>query len=314
MPKDQPGTRVPTRLLLCLFMAFALTPLARAADETPSEPPRPDKATKEFYHDFRDKNFPNTNFKLAGKEADKRIKSEPDGLRITLPGEEKGTVGIATQFNIQGDFEVTVGYEIIKLDKPEGGVGAGLEFYLMTGSPTKESLSYGRKVRPDGSDVYTGTRKGANKKGKRVFVPGQGMNDIPAIGKIGYLRLTRIGPTAFLSASEGTGKAFRVLHRTDLGADEITLLRLAAHPGDFATPIDLRLTDFRARAENLGEVVDTSPPPRGTALWLVLALLAALLLMGGFLIWWMRKRKAQTPPEIEPDGSAETVAGESDIR
>src|SRR5438128_2650508 len=81
--------------------------------------------TTEFYHDFRNKDNLDANFKLVGPEAAKRVKPEPEGLRITLPAKQKNpdAVGVAPKFSIKGDVEITVGYEILQADQPKEGWG-----------------------------------------------------------------------------------------------------------------------------------------------------------------------------------------------
>src|SRR5205085_8023055 len=117
----------------------------------------------------RDKNFTETSFKVMGKDAVKLIKAEPRGLRINLPAALNNTepVGVATQFPLQGDVEITVGYEIIHADRPKSGWGVGLEVYLMTDTPKREALGFYRKTSPDGTDVYESARITTNNEGNR---------------------------------------------------------------------------------------------------------------------------------------------------
>ncbi len=71
-------------------------------------------------------------------------------------------------------------------------------------------------------------------------------SDVPVSGKAGYLRIIRVGAKAILSVQED-GKEPRVVHRVELGKDDLALLRLAANPGGVPVAVDLRLRDVRIR-------------------------------------------------------------------
>jgi serine/threonine protein kinase/DNA-directed RNA polymerase subunit RPC12/RpoP len=223
------------------------------ADQVPMESPKLGIVTKEFYYDFRNKDKLDENFRLAGSDAAKRIKFEPEGLRITLPADRKSStaIGVAPLFGVQGDFEITLAYEILRTDKPKasGGAGAGLEVYLTTDTPTREALGFDRRIRPNGLDMYSAARMTTNKQDKRDFISGLNLKEIPAVGKSGQLRITRIGANAVLSITEPMSKDFRILYSVPLGSEDLTLLRLAANPGAPGTFVDLRLHDFRVRSE-----------------------------------------------------------------
>ena len=51
------------------------------------------------------------------------IKSEPEGLRITLAANRRTAepVGLATTFPIKGNFEITVRYSLLTADQPQAG-------------------------------------------------------------------------------------------------------------------------------------------------------------------------------------------------
>jgi hypothetical protein len=118
------------------------------------------RAEEIFYQDFRGKDIDENLFRLQGADAAQRIKVEPQGLRITLPPEPKTTsVGIATSAATKGDFEITVGYEIIQAERPKMG-GVGLEMYLRTNTPpTQEALFFYRIARPKEREVYACDKK-----------------------------------------------------------------------------------------------------------------------------------------------------------
>ncbi len=220
-------------------------------DKLTAEPPIANDTHKDFYYDFRNKETLDENFKLIGPNAVKRIKFEPEGMRITLAAEQNtpAAVGVTTQFSIKGDFEITIAYEILRADKPKKGSGAGLEIFLMTDTPTKEALAFSRRIRSSGLDAYTSARLTTTIQGKRGDVVGLDLKDIPASGKSGQLRITRIGANAVLSIAETTGKDFLHLYSVPLGMEDITFLRLAVNnPSGTENFVDLRLHDFHVRS------------------------------------------------------------------
>ncbi|HWY86352.1 MAG TPA: DUF1583 domain-containing protein [Gemmataceae bacterium] len=206
------------------------------------------RARPVIYHDFQNKKFPEGDYRLYGPGVAKWIKREPEGLRFAFPAQQnKEAVGVAALFNIKGDFEITVGYELIQADQPTEGYGAGFEVYLRTNTLTGESLAFDRKIRPGGREVYAMSRMTTNQQGKRVSVGGQFFEDLPAAGKAGQLRISRIGSKAELSVAEKGGKGFRLVYSVDLGTEDISLLRLAANPGRAESALDVRLHDVRIR-------------------------------------------------------------------
>src|SRR5687767_6302612 len=100
----------------------------------------------EIFQDFRGKDVDEQLFRLQGPQAASRITTEPQGLRITLPPDLKAatTVGFGTRTPTKGDFEITVGYEILQSERPTMGSGVGLEIYLKTDTPTEEAIAFYR--------------------------------------------------------------------------------------------------------------------------------------------------------------------------
>jgi hypothetical protein len=221
-------------------------------------------ARVEFYHDFRKKGVPRATFDVSGPAHDKRVKSEPEGLRITLAGEKgipTSVVGVAPQFRVRGDFEVTVGYELLSAEKPDAGFGVGVEVYLMTETPTKEAIAFDRRILPDGRDVYACNHNTSDPKGRRLYAT---LEQKPASGKTGQIRMTRVGSKVAISVQDDIGKGFRVVHRVNLGPEELALLRVGANSGAAPFPVDVRIHDLRVRAADadaLKKIAEVKPAP-----------------------------------------------------
>jgi hypothetical protein len=242
---------------------------------------------EQFYQDFRGKEFNPEVFRQVGPSAAKLVKQEPEGLRITLSDEGITTaVGVAYPGPLEGDFQATAGYELLRLERPRGGFGAGFSVYVTTAGPAKEAVEFFHLVRPSGAEAYGCSALMTGPDGRRVPIPGAVTADVPAQGKSGRLRVTRVGPEVSLSAAEGK-QDFKGLYRINLGTADVTMVRLAAHAGNAPNPIDLRVLDFRLQHK------DIAPPaealPKRSSLWLAL-LLVLLLLLATLLMWLFRRR------------------------
>jgi len=250
----------------------------------------PSGLAADFHQDFRGKPFAARSFRVIGPEASTRIKSEDEGLRITLPAEQKSPehVGLATTFLIKGDFEITVRYEILHADPPTTGNGVGLEFYVLTDTPTTEALGFYRLQRVKEGNVYMFTRATTTDQGQRRNTH----KYKPSTTKAGQLRLTRAGTEVTYWAAEGAEDAFRKLHRVQLGAEDVHTVMLTAFPGKAQCAVDLRLIEFSVRA---GEVAGNTEEPgvspsRGRWVWVVAGLCGVGLVLGGILVRWRRSR------------------------
>jgi len=82
---------------------------------------------REIHQDFRAGSRLTPGLKMFGPDLDRTARRDGKGLRITLRKDRKtkGAVGIETQFSISGDFEITLAYEILSVNKPKSGMGAG---------------------------------------------------------------------------------------------------------------------------------------------------------------------------------------------
>jgi hypothetical protein len=260
-------------------------------------------AEGEFYQGFRGRIFPRELFKITGPNASELIQPEAEGLRITLPPKEKtaAAVGIEADFPIKGDFEITVGYELLKADPPQAGFGVGLEIYLVTATTTKEAAALYRFVRRGGGEAYGCSRMTTNKEGRRVGIPG--FEDIPTTAKSGQLRIKRTGTEAVMSAAEGADKDFRELYRFDLTDADIVQLRLAANPGNAPNAVDLRLMDLRVRAADVPRSAEPVQDAGASPSWprrnlsVLAALLAAALVIFGLLVWRHKSRARREEPD-----------------
>src|SRR5262249_39669777 len=91
------------QLGLSLACVACTAPAGRAAD---------------FSQTFRGRAYDTEHFRPTGPHAGKLIHADSQGLRITLTADRasKLPVGLMTRFGVRGDFEITLSYEIIRVD------------------------------------------------------------------------------------------------------------------------------------------------------------------------------------------------------
>lgn len=199
----------------------------------------------DIVRDFRGSPLPG-DMALLGNETGRFLKSEPDGLRLTLPRDRKDAarLGLSLPLSLQGDFEITVAFDILHADAPlpgrsSFGVGPMLSI--------NEAARIGRLVRGNGNQVVTWDRW-ATVKGKREWLNGA----VSADAASGKMRLKRTGTTLqFLWAPETAGENFEEVHQCDFGHDDITSLWLELNSDNGGKPaaLDVRFRELRVRTE-----------------------------------------------------------------
>ncbi len=233
-------------LLLAVFGAVCLFPLAQI------QPGQAEPPFEDIYQDFRGGQGILPPLVLVGVEAEAVTKAEKEGIRITLPARRKDTnrVGIQLNARIQGDFEITTSYEILKGDPPTAGHGVGIELYVAT-DPADSQLGLFRASRINEGEVYM--------SGLSPLVDGKRQYNTrfhPATTKAGRLRITRVGREAKLWVADGDANDFEMIFEEDLGPDDLKVVRVSAYPGHAHNEVDLRIKDLRIRFLRL-----VKPPP-----------------------------------------------------
>jgi hypothetical protein len=252
-------------------------------------------SAKTVYRDFRAR--PSlAPLDLFGEGAESYCHAEDGGIRITVPAvrPKLEPVGILLAAPVSGDFEITAGYELLKVDMPDKpGAMAGLEIYLMTATPTQEAVGFYRVVANAGGDMFQCTRmtyEGDRRRYKNSYAP--------ATSKAGRLRLTRAGSEVVFWAADGPGADFQEVGHYDLGREDLKMVRLAAYTNS-PHPVDLRLTDLKIRAEDL----DVGPDPGAAEAggrpkvwskgWLAAAAIIFLLVGMAFVGAWLLARRGR---------------------
>lgn len=206
----------------------------------------------EVHQDFRQKQFNPQFVKHVGPGASKYVQREPEGLRIALPaaGGPKGPVGVAFQSFLRGNFSATIDYEVLPAAPPPAGKMVGVTAYLMFDGPTQDGVMLGRFHQAGAPPIYRTTHMVKGEGGKRQ---GKWSDKTPAPPQstTGTLRLARVGSTLTLSAAAAGSSDFKDVATLAVGPDDVQLLRVAAEPDGADTPVEVRVTDLRVRADQL---------------------------------------------------------------
>src|SRR5262249_22989967 len=161
---------------------------------------------------FRGRSYDPQSFKPTGSNPARAMRADVQGLRITMPPEHnsKLPVGFVPHFGVRGDFEITLSFEILRIDKPASGTGAGVSIWIRTTSATDEAATIGRAVRSGGEQVFFSHRASTPIEKKREHHSGKPLATECRTGK---LRLTRNGPMLSYLVAEGDGNEFRELYQ-----------------------------------------------------------------------------------------------------
>ncbi len=263
--------RVATRVALCALFSGCLLCGASGA---------------EISQDFRGRPYDPALFRPTGPGASGAIQPDTRGLRITLSPEHgmKPAVGIVLRTGFQGDFEITMEYEILRVEPPTGGNGAGVSLYLTMVSYTKDAATIWRVVDKNGGLFFMSHRATTPIGGKREH---RGGDRISAPSPKGKLRLVRNGSTLTYLVADGASEEFTEIYETELGEDDIDMVRFAADNGGSATLVDVVIPSIIIKSDDAGPVELLPPRPSRWPLWVWLAS-GGILLCGG---WWYWQRR-----------------------
>lgn len=254
---------------------------------------------EKFYQDFRLGRFQGGVFHKGGRGVNQHMRPEIAGLRITLPAAAKSwpQTGLLPRLQLQGDFAVTLTYELVAADTPKHGYGSGVMIFASAGKG-KGSVSIARRVHPKQGHVYAVHRVIVTDKGKEQHKGSL----FPTKARSGKLRLERHGELLHYLVADGKGDSFRELSQEQFGTDDIKSMRIMADPGGGRGKLEVLLKDVRFESEEL-PLTGTARQTRRWWLWLgVAALLGAALAGGGF--FWRRRLARRRVAVASDDGKA----------
>lgn len=172
---------------------------------------------------------------------------EAEGLHISLPGAKakRARTGFQTRFNLHGDFDVILSYELLQANRPAMGPAIGLRLTVTTNTPTKDLLILSRISNMQGNGYHC-AKTTTDVEGKQQV----SLEAFATEVRSGKLRLVCWGSTiTFLVAEEGFDR-FRQLCQRELGKDVPASIRVVVDPGNAdSPPVEVRIRDFEVRAE-----------------------------------------------------------------
>jgi hypothetical protein len=270
-----------------------------------------------FHQDFRKGDPKNPNLRSI-REGNFRWESA--GARITMPARagKLDTSGVAANFQIKGDFEITTCYEILKADVPTEGYGVGVSIFAAIEPEALNAVSLARRVGTMGNTNFLSDR----------MTPGEPsashvMSSTPARQTTGKLRIQRIGNAATFFVADGDGDFVPIYQdaktkKTDVefGVEDIRYFQVGGDAGQSQAALDVRVLDLTVRADELPGLIerpagtkveepewmkkaretqsDSSSPPVSSLPWFVVALSAGgigILLAGGLgIVLALRRR------------------------
>ena len=279
---------------------------------------------REYHHSFKGDRDLSEGLQWDGIDPAGCVQFEPEGLRLELPTDHPGRrigTGLCTNFTVQGDFEITITYEIIK--EPglaDAGLGTGVYLWVDADKPGmhRAVLTRGGWATRQYS-YWTWLRLDRDGPGQP---PLEEFRYFPAASKSGRLRLVRTGPLLSHYVAEGPGKEFVFLRQHVFGTDDLKYVRIGGHTGGPKAALDARFTDLHIRAGSLPDVPEpalASSEKAGTG-WLYAGLVIGLLFacslaLGGWLFVRQRRRAAEPPARAavaaepaKPEPEAVTVS------
>jgi len=267
---------------------------------------------QDFHFNFRGAKLDEGILRYNGANAEKFVKPEAEGLRITFtPGNApKQPVGVDFPSPVGGDFIITAQYEILKFDPPTKGQSVGVELYLMPDTPPpRDGIAFARRVRPDGTAFYHYVHRTNDANGNRISKVSQTFITTDASQR-GRLRLSRKGTILTASMAEGDKEEFIELIKEDLGDMVIRMTRIGGMPGDdLKANLDMRVLELRLQtAEPEVAVVPVPAPDEATKFpWFLLTLLPLFLLIATFgtiAVWLLVRRNKAKAPKAEESAAA----------
>jgi RNA polymerase sigma factor (sigma-70 family) len=267
------------------------------------EPDGTSAPAKRVAYDFRRKLDDLPALSIFGPDADEVMKTDAQGLRITLSERRRdcNNVGIEFPVRLRGDFDLSVGYELLAIGTPIPNPGAGVQLRLQpdNSTPVIALTRLLSRLPPQGAPLYGQVGHDGDTFGAfRISTLPNGNETgftngtrVRAQSPRGRLRLARTGGLLKYIATDGNAPS-HVLKTEQVGKVDISNLRLFGFSGWGPVAVDVRFTDLIITAD---EFPDGLPGPvawsKVTLPLLLVAGLAITLAVGAWL-WARRERKA----------------------
>jgi serine/threonine protein kinase/DNA-directed RNA polymerase subunit RPC12/RpoP len=288
-------------LLVCLLAAlgFGMGFWFAGSGDAPDPQTR---LSQDYYESFKGQPENRDAWTFCGPDAEQCVKYEPTGLRITLPrgysgpaglrGDRQST-GLATTFSVKGDFEITVGFDILQEPEPPelGTAQTRVSLELILDTPQWQAASASRKITSEeGNRMFTVWQSLLNQTtGKKQ----EKVNSLPTNAKTGQLRLVRIGSDLSCYVAESAAADFTLLKQQPFTQEDVREVQLVGSTGGANVSLDVRFTDFRIRAASLSGLPTVASMRDGSKGWLVAVFVGvgiSLALMITLGVWLFKRQ------------------------
>jgi RNA polymerase sigma factor (sigma-70 family) len=228
------------------------------------------------------------------------VRVEPQGLRVALPTGFKGErpiTGVCLGVGSAGDFDVSVGYEILAEPVAEDA-----------NRPTKLALAavleradwaitrLARRVSPRlgprfSTFVIRNNHEGSGKRQSKY-------REFPAEAKVGRLRIARVDSEFLFYTAEGPQAPWTLLHKVPAGTENLRQIEVGGSTGGPLATLDVRFTDLRVRIGKANEPQpETSPEPtRAPRTWVLTVTVLGFALGASMLLAAYVYRQRRAPP------------------
>lgn len=251
---------------------------------------KPGLAQDEFVLDFTSDSINERFMQYIGPHARDAIKQTNRGLIIKLPTGKKGRpqVGLRPKFAIPGDFEITVEYELVDVDPPKKGYGAGVMLRafkdMEKGEEGVRRVNLARFNRPQGEVISTNYWKLEDGK----LSPNAERFDAGA--SRGRLRLKRTGSFLHYLAAMGDSKEFLELRAIEFGTEPLKWVGILGDTGGSEEPITVRITKLTIRADDLPISPSASQGSSIWNIWFLVGAVGVLIVIGAGVQSWRQRR------------------------
>jgi hypothetical protein len=261
--------------------------------------------------------------KLYGYDAASVTRTDEHGLRFSLPAGRKdvNSVGLEIPFRIQGDFEISLGYELLAVGDPIPEAGAGVQFMIHFDSaiPVKAAITRLRKANPKPARLYEHVINNGDTFGAaRLDEQPDGKDklnvwNVRAEQPTGRLKLTRIGSRLQYWVADGD-RPYHQVRELDIGTDDVKRLQPFCFAGYRPVMVDVRISDITIEADMADAssapsandfVADAEASASSRTNLLVLGTLflgGMVAVLGVFLLWLLLGNRRRRASSARTDG------------
>jgi predicted RNA-binding Zn-ribbon protein involved in translation (DUF1610 family) len=235
-------------LLLAPWLGFAAT----AGGQEPDA-----KFAREYREPFKGTPANPGDFAFTGPDAEKCVQFEPAGLRITLPGgypKERPATGLVSRRGVQGDFEITLTYEILQEPEPDDTSPQSrftLGIALDKANPNQHRASLSHRWFGAVPELLAWMIVPRLESAK----PREEGRAVPAKAQTGKLRLTRRGAELSFFAAQGAGE-FQLLQKQTYGVEDLKYINIVAVTAGPKASLDVRVTELLIRTTSMPKTPD----------------------------------------------------------